>query len=188
MKNKNIFELFILNRETLQYEKLNYKTYIYSIFIILFIGSGVGFTSSVKFNNAIEKIPIIVKIWQDEEKEFSPDKLKGLIREMNFKYPDIIYAQAVLESGNFQSQIFKHNRNLFGMKQSQSRTTTNLGTQLNHAIYKDYESSLIDRGLWDEAFTRNLTREQYLDLLGKVYAEDSNYELKLLKIIKDYDL
>jgi len=71
------------------------------------------------------------------------------------------------------------------MKQSFSRVSTNIGTQLNHAIYTDYKSSLMDRALWEEAFCRNLTKEQYLDLLNKVYAEDPLYKEKLLKIIKN---
>jgi hypothetical protein len=68
MKNKNIFELFILNRETLQYEKLNYKTYIYSIFIILFIGSGVGFKKGIDVN--YKSIPMTTLVHKDSANLF----------------------------------------------------------------------------------------------------------------------
>lgn len=176
--------LYKYNKTTLIYEPIQIKTYILSIFIIFCIGMSLGVSPRVF--TVIEKIPVII---QEKEKEpINPDRIRGYIREMNFKYADIVYAQAVLETGNFQSEIFKQNKNIFGMKASQTRATTNLGTQLNHAVYKDYESSIIDRALWDEAFTRNLTREQYLDLLNEVYAEDKEYKNKLLKIINDYGL
>jgi hypothetical protein len=176
-------KLYKYNKNTLQYNEVTYKTYIYSIFIILFIGFSIGLSPRVI--HTIEKIPFRI---QEEEKEFSPERLKGLIREMNFKYSDIVYAQAVLESGNFQSALFKNNKNLFGMRVAQSRTTTHHGSQMGYAYYSNWESSLIDRALWEEAFCRNLNREQYLDLLNKVYAEDPLYKEKLLKIIKDYNL
>ena len=50
----------------------------------------------------VEKIPVIL---QEKEKEpMNPDRIRGFIREMNFKYPDIVYAQCILETSNFQSQ------------------------------------------------------------------------------------
>jgi len=176
--------LYKYNKEKLQYQKIQIKTYILSIFIIFCIGMSIGISPRVF--TVIEKIPVII---QEKEKEpMNPDRIRDYITEMNFKFGDIVFAQCILESGNFQSQIFKQNKNIFGMKASQSRTTTNLGTQLGHAYYSDYESSIIDRALWEEAFTRNLTREQYLMLLDKIYAEDEQYSKKLLKIIKDYNL
>lgn len=176
--------LYKYNKTTLIYEPVRIKTYILSIFIIFCIGMSIGISPRVF--TVIEKIPVIL---QEKEKEpMNPDRIRGYIREMNFKFEDIVFAQCILESGNFQSQIFKQNKNIFGMKASQSRTTTNLGTQLGHAYYLDYESSIIDRALWDEAFTRGLNREQYLDLLAKIYATDPMYKQKLLKIIKDYNL
>ncbi len=175
--------LYIYNRKSLTYEGIQIKTYILSISIVLFIGFSLALSPRVV--HTIERIPFRI---QEEENTFHPDKLKGLIREMNFKFEDIIYSQALLESGQFQSPIFKQNNNLFGMRSAQSRTTTSQGSQMGYANYADYESSLIDRALWDEAFTRGLNREQYLDLLAKIYATDPLYKQKLLKIIKDYNL
>lgn len=176
--------LYKYNKDNLTYEPIQIKTYILSAVIIFCIGMSIGV--SPRMVRIVERIPVIIQ--ESEDTPMNPDRIRGFIREMNFKYPDIVYAQAVLETGNFHSEIFKQNKNIFGMKQSQSRTSTNLGTQLNHAIYKDYESSIIDRALWEEAYTRNLTREQYLDLLNEVYAEDKEYKNKLLKIINDYGL
>lgn len=175
--------LYKYNRNNLTYEPIQIKHYILSIFIVLFIGFSLALSPRVV--HTIERIPFRI---QEEENTFHPDKLKSMIREMNFKFPDIIYSQAILESNNFKSALFKQNSNLFGMKQSQSRTTTNKGTQLGYAYYSDYKSSVIDRALWDEAFTRGLNREQYLDLLAKIYATDPLYKQKLLKIIKNYNL
>lgn len=176
-------KLYKYNKNTLIYEPIQIRTYTLSIFIVLFIGFSLALSPRVV--HTIERIPFRI---QEEENTFHPDKLKGMIREMNFKFPDIIYSQAVLESNNFKSALFKQNNNLFGMRSAQSRTTTNKGSQMGYANYVDYESSVIDRALWDEAFTRGLNRKQYLDLLAKIYAADPLYKQKLLKIIKDYNL
>ena len=175
--------LYKYNRNNLTYEKIELKTYILSIFIVLFIGFSLALSPRVV--HTIERIPFRI---QEEENTFHPNKLKGMIREMNFKFADIVYAQAILESSNFTSNIFKQNSNLFGMRISHTRTTSRKGEQLGYANYFSWESSLIDRSLYEEAFLRNLTREQYLDFLNQVYAEDKEYKNKILKIIKDYDL
>lgn len=175
--------LYKYNRNNLTYEKIELKTYILSIFIVLFIGFSLALSPRVV--HTIERIPFRI---QEEENTFHPDKLKGMIKEMHFEHEDIVYAQCILESGNFTSPIFIHNNNIIGMKQSSSRITTHQGSQLNHAVYKDWESSLIDYGIWQSTYARNLTRKQYLMLLDKIYAKDEQYSKKLLKIIKDYNL
>jgi hypothetical protein len=49
-----------------------------------------------------EKLTII-----RQEDKFTPEKLKEYLEELNVKYPDIVYAQAVIESGNFKSKDFQ---------------------------------------------------------------------------------
>lgn len=168
------------NNKTLTFTpiKQSYKQGIIGFILGILIFTGLSF----KLNNVkIEQIPTIIKIWE-ENREFTPEKLKNSIYSLNFQYPDIIYAQAVLETSNFQSPIFKQNNNCFGMKKAESRITTNEGIQLNHAYYSSWESSLIDRALWDASYARNLSKEQYLQLLGEIYAEDEQYINKLKKL------
>lgn len=178
-----MLKLYIYNNENLCFEQIKIKHYILSIFIVFCIGMSLGLSPRVV--HTIERIPFRI---QEEENTFHPDKLKGMIKEMNFEHKDIVYAQCILESGNFTSPVFKHNNNIIGMKKSTSRVTTHKGSQLNHAFYSNWQSSLIDYGIWQSTYARNLTREQYLMLLDKIYAKDEQYSKKLLKIIKDYNL
>ena len=91
-------KLYKYNRNTLTYEGIELKTYILSISIVLFIGFSLALSPRVV--HTIERIPFRI---QEEKNTFHPDKLKGMIREMNFKFEDIIYSQAILESNNFKS-------------------------------------------------------------------------------------
>lgn len=173
--------IYKFNEKTLIYEPISYKKYIISIFIIFFIGISLGF--SPRMIKVVEKIPIFLE--KDTTDKFSSEKLKIILREMNFEHQDIVYAQAVLETSNFKSPIFRNNKNLFGMKISTSRITTHKGSELNHAKYKDWQSSVIDYAIWQSAYARNLSRKEYLTLLDKIYAEDEEYSKKLEKIIKN---
>lgn len=72
-----------------------------------------------------------------------------------------ITAQATLESGNFKSNIYKENKNIFGMKHAKSRLTTAKGTNRNHALYDDTCDSAIDYFLWlvYNGFTQNTLKD-----------------------------
>ena len=48
--------------------------------------------------------------------EFSEENLKEYICLKKIKHPEIVYAQALIETGGFTSTIYKQNNNLFGMK------------------------------------------------------------------------
>lgn len=147
-------------------------------FIIVFLlGVTLSFTTTVKINNFLEKIPILIK----KNETFSPEEVKDYIIKCNIQHPDIVYKQCLIESGNFKSQIFKLNNNCLGMKEPKQRITTALGTQLNHAYYDNWKDCIIDYGLWQASYARNLSKEEYLSFLGQVYAEDPDYLKKISK-------
>lgn len=172
--------LYFKNENDVDYQKINLKTIISYCFLFLLIFCITTWIFQPEVKTVVEKIPFIIS---EKSNEFSEDKLKSKISELKLQHPDIIYAQAILESGNFESTIFKKNHNLFGMKVPSTRPTTALGLQLNHAYYNNWEESLIDYSLWQSAFARNLNQEQYLDLLNKIYAEDGKYKDKLINLI-----
>ena len=122
-----------------------------------------------------------------KEEEFSRKKLKEYIDFLNIKHPDIVYAQAVLESGNFKSKLFLSQNNMFGMKQSYQRANTSSGNINNYASYSNWRQSVLDYALYQASYLRKLDREQYFNYLDKNYAEDSGYSLKLREIIKRYE-
>lgn len=55
-----------------------------------------------------------------------------------------ITAQTKLETGNYTSQVFNDNRNLFGMKQPKKRPTTCRGNMHGHAQYLRLIESIAD--------------------------------------------
>lgn len=115
---------------------------------------------------------------------FSTDKLKVYLKELNVKYPSVVYAQAVLETANFSSPIFFENNNLFGMKLAKLRSTTAKGEQYNHAVYDSWRESVLDYALLQCKYMSNITtQDDYMSYLRSVYAEDPVYTLKLTKII-----
>jgi uncharacterized FlgJ-related protein len=109
------------------------------------------------------------------------------IIEKNIKYPEVVFAQAVLESGHFKAPLFISQNNLFGMKVPKKRETTaiNKGNK-GYAKYLNWSSSIDDYLLWQQFTLKNksgLTKSQYLSLLGKIYAKDKNYVSTLKRVM-----
>lgn len=129
--------------------------------------------------------------------EFTPKKLADFIVQLNIKHPKIVFAQAILESGQFKSVLFEFNHNLFGMRKSYSRPTTGipygLETQPCYAYLQDYafyfswEHSVYDYALWQAAYARTNSETEYFSILNKMYAEDTKYVIKLKQIISGCD-
>lgn len=134
-----------------------------------------------------ETKPIIIKE-SAKENEFSPKKLRAYILELNIKFPHIVYAQARLETGNFKSQIFKTNHNLFGMKVATLRPTTNKGEENGHAYYENWKESVVDYAFYQAQYLSDIkTEAEYLEYLKANYAEAPNYMTQLLAIIAEKD-
>lgn len=114
------------------------------------------------------------------ELKFTPDNLMIVIERSGIRFPDIVFAQAMLETGHFKSRIFVEANNLFGMKLARSRPTTAIGEYSGHAMYEDWVSSVMDYALYQSAYLRKLkTRDQYYEYLSQNYAEDPDYVTKL---------
>lgn len=175
--------LYKKDNNAVDYVKISNIHVLKVILLILIPLVTLVFALNPVISNSIEKIPIAIL---DSKSQFTEEKLKLKIQELNLKYPDIVYAQALLESGNFQSGIFINNHNLFGMKVASTRPTTALRTELSHAFYSNWESSVLDYALWQTTFARGLSKEQYLNLLNDIYAEDNSYKEKLIKLMPIY--
>jgi uncharacterized FlgJ-related protein len=145
-----------------------------------YMGHNAGYTKGTKSLTDAEKAFII-----KEEDKFSEEKLKNYLVELNVKFPHIVHAQAVIESGHFKSQIFKNNHNLFGMKQARSRATTNSGSELGHAVYYHWRESVLDYALYQCAFLSKIhTEESYYQYLKENYAESPTYASQVEHVAK----
>lgn len=131
-----------------------------------------------------------VQIESNTQESISKESLYEQIIKYGIKFPDIVFAQAVLESGAFTSKLFKTANNLFGMKVPTKRETSSVGkTQSGYSKYTDWNLSVYDYFLWQDYMLKNkseLTKNQYLALLGKVYATDKRYVSSLKRVIGEH--
>lgn len=176
--------VFIYDPVNLKYNEVSiiYKLFKYSLLFIIIISTlSISIVGGRDPNELTEYEKILII---EESNKFSEEKLILKIKNLNFKYPHIILAQAKLESNNYSSKIFIESNNLFGMKEAQSRINLAKGTQYNHAYYNNWNESLLDYAFWYSSYAYRCTNEsQLFELLGNQYAEDSSYTDKLKSMI-----
>jgi hypothetical protein len=158
------------------YEKRTTKILCIGAFIIIALFVLTSSTKNIEADN------------EEINSSFTREALIEEIKCHDFKYPDLILAQAVLESGHFKSNVFKENNNLFGMRQPRKRYTLCKGSNLNHGVYANWKVSVEDRMIYDTLYLKDMTRTQYKRFLDNTYATGGNYTVKLEKIIKQNDL
>lgn len=128
---------------------------------------------------------------QEEEIEISHENLYSTIVKSRIKFPEIVFVQAIIESGNFKSRLFKKHNNLFGMRFPRVRKTTATGeNKRGYARYKDWDDSVLDYYFWQNFFLRKKdvsNKNEYLDLLDDIYAEDEAYVSVIKKNLKKYN-
>ena len=89
----------------------------------------------------------------------------------------VIYAQAVHETGDFTSPIFKEQNNLFGMRHPSRRKTYSQGTKRAHAYFKTHWDSIRDYFERQKNFSISSEDDQSFmsSTVASNYAEDPNY-------------
>lgn len=174
-------KIFKYNKDELKFEQINPKSYIkissYILisFIILFIIGWASGTNKYITNHLIQRNEItdtLVVL----EKPFTKADFIELIKDCNIKYPHIVVAQAEIESGNFTSEIFRHNHNMFGMRMARTRITTAEKEVNGFAYYRDWKDCVYDYAMYQSSSMSGADNEQeYFDRLGEKYAQDSSY-------------
>ena len=174
--------IYLNDTKTLEMKLFSWRKAIGLLLLSSFLGFWLGF--GIISNNIVINSDGIYAIPHQKD-VFTEQKLKEYLIELNVKFPNVVFAQAKLESGNFRSKIFEENNNLFGMKQPSVRTTTATGEQYNHATYNSWRESVLDYALYSCKYTSNIqTEDEYIAYLGSRYAEDTNYVNKLKNIVK----
>ena len=121
--------------------------------------------------------------------KFSSDTLIYMLKELNVKFPHIVLAQSIVETGHWTSKIFLENHNLFGMKEAYVRVHTAKGTQYGHAYYENWEESVYDYAFYQCRYLGAIrTEDEYFNYLSNSYAEATNYIKILKKVIVDEKL
>lgn len=179
--------MYKFDKEKLKFTKIKkWEIILFTIFCI-FIGSILSDVSRLKHIRPIsteDKVYII-----NEYNKFSEEALIVYMKELNIKFPHIVLAQSLVETGNYKSGIFKTNNNLFGMKFANIRPSSCKGEQSGHAYYTNWKNSVIDYALWQSRVLNVIqTEEQYYQYLSEHYAEDKSYVDLVKKIINDRQL
>jgi hypothetical protein len=107
----------------------------------------------------------------------TPQQVMMEIRRNNIVHPEVAFAQCLLETGHFSSDVFKENHNLFGMKVPSQRQTLAIGKNRGHAKYKNWQDSVKDYKMWQDAIkvgdkkipVSQTNQQDYLAFLSRVY-------------------
>jgi flagellum-specific peptidoglycan hydrolase FlgJ len=157
--------------------------------ILLMVGSffiGRYFQSDTLDN--IENEVRIVNL-QKEKDRFSKERFIDELKNKKVKFPYIVMAQAIMESGLGRSDLFKKNNNLFGMRQAKSRMTTAAESKSNFAYYNKWQDCILDMAYFQASYLNDInSEEKYLLYLGANYAEAPTYIAKLKSVIKEQNL
>jgi hypothetical protein len=111
------------------------------------------------------------------EKAFSIELFREALTYAGIQQPDIVFKQAILETGNFTSELFLYGNNLFGMKLAQTRQTTAIGKMDYHARYYHWFDSVVDLRLWQDWYAgKSYDLNDYYTFLQQIrYATDKYY-------------
>lgn len=186
-------KLYKFDSNKLDYTPINKFAYLFKyIGITTGILLAIGIFSSFKY---IEKEKIqyihseeVVNLITNES--FSRDKFFQEIDNSGFKYPEIIKAQALIESDHFRSPVWNENNNALGMRLAKSRLTTAIGDNLNHAVYRNWKDCVKDRLIYEALYMNKLSKEQYFNYLDRIYARSGgvSYSNLIKQIIKQKGL
>lgn len=99
------------------------------------------------------------------------------IVECKIKHPDIVYKQALLETGYLTSYNYRKRNNLFGFRHPKYVTNTN---KYGYFIFSDPYESVRYYKLWQDKKYKGGNYYLFLKTVG--YAEDSLYIYKLKKL------
>lgn len=172
--------MYKFNKDKLAYERVYLRKYIGAAIIAVII--------IITLSSFVLKEVVLVSAEKEvilkTNESFSKDKLFIEIDKYSFKYPDIVKAQSLVESGHFSSPVFRQNHNMFGMREAMIRISTSQGSNLNHAYYINWKDCVADRALYEAQYLSKLSREQYFSYLDQVYAEGKGYSQLLKQVIQ----
>ena len=157
------------------------KQRVYNILMLLLIGGLCGLYY-IDYQEE-HREPVKVDVLRLEQPEFllseAPDDyLMEALEYYNVEHKNIVYAQAILETGHFRSKVCKEYNNLFG-------------------LYNSYKGDYYKFQHWSESVVAYLnyiqyrykppdepTKEDYYHFLQRIgYAEDPKYITKVKRIV-----
>lgn len=115
------------------------------------------------------------------------DTLYKEIVKQGIEFPEIVFAQAILESGHFRSRLFKSNNNIFGMRRARKRETLSKSSKKGYAYFETWQDCVKDYKIYQSTIMlgKFFTPLMYFRFLNRIYSEmGHNYTTQIKKIIK----
>lgn len=153
-----------------------YVLYIITFFIGMLIGMASiwhYYTVSESLEEEKESEDICVK-WRTEHFKLSKENLYSELVAQEIDYPEIVLAQAILETGHFKSYSCKVRNNLFGLKRKD-------GTYME---FDHWTNSVHAYKKYIQKYTE-IPNDYYKYLNDLGYAEDSIYVIRVKEIVKN---
>jgi hypothetical protein len=177
--------------------KLQYKQFSRKIVVILAVAiffAGVSSGLIIQLGMRKEKVSpeeyeeLVLLIDEKENELLSPRAIYEYMKEVNIKYPEIVWSQIVQETG-FCSQVSIENHNFFGMKKASCRPNVQTGVDLNHATYRNWKMSVLDYALWQAStgLWKVKSEQQYFAYLAEHYAADPSYATSVKNIRDNFE-
>ena len=155
------------------------------VFNFTYTGSkGVEINDKLSLKELQTPVKLVSCIYIDTT--ITQQKLYDYLLETRCPHPEIVYCQAIHESGNFTSPVFLTKHNLFGMNPSNVRQTTGGDDTDSYKVYKGgWRESVIDMVIWGLCNnTQKMSDDEYYYYIGKIYAKDPAYVFKLKGVYK----
>lgn len=91
-------------------------------------------------------LPVLLYLMKQSRMSKLTNQILGDIIDRGYPVETAKYIVAVsaFETGNWKSEIYRKNHNLFGMKLPKIRKTTATGENLGHATYNNNSNSIVD--------------------------------------------
>ena len=186
--------LFILGYFTFLNKKISWQRWLFIVlgmllltnFIILF-NKGNEVNNRIAFNF---KVPNELQSVRNANNDsiISQKILYQYLLSIRAPHAKIMLIQALIESGEFKSALFKKNHNLFGMKIVTNRASSSPMQNAGYQSYNNYFESVTDFCLWEYSRgVETISDQEFINFLSKIYAEDPNYALKIRKKLKEID-
>ena len=157
------------------------KQRVFNIFISFVVGIfSVAQVLSYLKEDEPSEIKAVHIVNEEQPDFFSKSPQEGLMEALEYygaKHPHIVYAQAVLETGHFKSDLCLNDNNLFGLYNSKKRRYHTFDHWTESVVaYLDYVQ-----------YRYKPPNDYYKFLLDIGYAKDPHYINKVKEIVKQND-
>jgi len=165
----------------LEMVKIKPKVIFISLLVIswfVFVISVISYKHGLKAgkNEKITENDVVLVYLDSENNSFSRRNFYEYLKKINIKFPELVFAQAIKESG-FKSQIWCDNHNPFGMKEANKRPNKQNGVQHGHAYYDTWKDACIDYAFYQSyiGLSKIKTENDYLQFLKEMNYYDTKH-------------